>query len=140
MNQEWLNALFGGLIIGGSASLLLYLNGQVAGISGISNGTLNSIQNEFKWRIFFISGLILGGVFLRIFHTESFINTLDSNWMTIISAGILVGFGTILGSGCTSGHGVCGISRFSIRSILATIVFILTGVLTVFILKKMSFF
>ena len=117
---------------------MLYLNGRVTGISGILSGALIPSKKDFSWRIYFITGLILGGSGLRIFNPESFLDTIESNWITTVVAGMLVGFGTVLGSGCTSGHGVCGISRFSLRSTVATIIFILAGVLSVFVFKKMG--
>ena len=129
--NQCLTALLGGGLIGLSVSLMLYFNGRVTGISGIFAGIFNLRFSENLWKIMFIIGLILGGLVLNITYPETFKNNLDFSHLRIAIAGLLVGFGTRLGSGCTSGHGVCGISRFSKRSIVATSIFILTGVLTV---------
>lgn len=129
MNAEWISALVGGLFIGLAVSLMLILNGRVTGISGIIYGLLNPTKGDIAWRIYFIAGL-LGGGFITM--TNSQLSHFD--WKIPV-AGLLVGFGTVLGSGCTSGHGVCGISRLSPRSIVATIIFILSGIATVFILR-----
>ena len=136
MNAEWLNALIGGGLIGVAVSLMLLFNGRVTGISGIINGSLKPQKGDFLWRILFILGLFVGGLLLKILRPESFTNTLETEIYLTVIAGLLVGFGTIMGSGCTSGHGVCGISRFSIRSILATVVFISAGVLAVVLFRK----
>lgn len=136
MNAEWLNALIGGGLIGVAVSLMLLFNGRVTGISGIINGSLKPQKGDFLWRILFILGLFVGGLLLKILRPESFTNTLETETYLTVIAGLLVGFGTIMGSGCTSGHGVCGISRFSIRSILATVVFIFAGVLAVVLFRK----
>ncbi len=138
MQQDWINALVGGLVIGLAVSLMLYLNGRVTGISGIIYGALNPHKNDMQWRIFFAAGLFFGGVFLKIFKSDLFSGELPTDLWTVVVAGLLVGFGTILGSGCTSGHGVCGISRLSPRSLVATVLFILAGVLCVLIIKKMG--
>ncbi len=131
-------ALIGGAIIGVAVSLMLVFNGRVTGISGIVSGVLSPRKNDISWRILFLLGLLSGGVLLRFIQPEAFQNA--SNNMGLIDyavAGLLVGFGTLLGNGCTSGHGVCGISRLSVRSIIATIVFITFGVLSVFIFKTL---
>ena len=131
-------ALIGGAIIGLAVSLMLVFNGRVTGISGIVSGVLSPRKNDISWRILFLLGLLTGGVLLRFIQPEAFQNA--SNNMGLIDyavAGLLVGFGTLLGNGCTSGHGVCGISRLSVRSIIATIVFITFGVLSVFIFKTL---
>lgn len=129
-------ALIGGAIIGVAVSLMLVFNGRVTGISGIVSGVLSPRKNDISWRILFLLGLLSGGVLLRFIQPEAFQSA--SQNMGLIDyavAGLLVGFGTLLGNGCTSGHGVCGISRFSVRSIMATIVFITFGILSVFIFK-----
>ena len=124
------NALVGGALIGLSASTMLLLKGRVTGISGIFSGAL-SLKKDDLWKLFFVLGLLAGGLFLQFVRPSSFDITLDLSMPRIIVAGLLVGFGTRLGSGCTSGHGVCGVSRFSKRSIVATLCFIISGVLTV---------
>lgn len=132
-------ALIGGAIIGLAVSLMLLFNGRVTGISGIVSGALSITKSDFSWRFLFILGLITGGVILRFIHPESF-QSLSQNmsYYDYALAGFLVGFGTVLGNGCTSGHGVCGISRLSVRSIIATMVFITFGVISVLIFKAVK--
>lgn len=133
--RSWLNALLGGALIGVSVSLMLYLKGRVTGISGILHSALVQKKEPNAWRWMFILGLISGGALLQVIQPESIgAPVLQESWL-LGMAGLLVGFGTLLGSGCTSGHGVCGISRWSPRSLLATIVFISTGVLSVAFLR-----
>lgn len=110
MQQDWINALLGGVIIGISVSLMLLLNGRVTGISGIVNGILSPLKGDTAWRVLFIVGLLLGGLVLKVLRPTTFDGVLTTDTWTVISAGLLVGFGTVMGSGCTSGHGVCGIS------------------------------
>ncbi len=132
-------ALIGGGVIGVAVSLMLVFNGRVTGISGIISGILKPQKNDLSWRLFFFAGLLGGGFFLKFFHPESF-ESISHN-MTFFDyafAGLLVGFGTLLGNGCTSGHGVCGISRLSPRSILATVTFIIFGILGVLIFKALK--
>jgi len=131
------SALLGGALIGLSVSLLLLLNGRMAGISGIMNGVFSAPKKEEIWRIIFLLGLVLGaGIFQWI--SEGSLQ-LRANYpvLLIICGGFLVGFGTRMGSGCTSGHGICGIANFSLRSITATITFMLSGGITVYILKHL---
>ncbi len=136
MNPDWLNALYGGILVGISASLMLLWNGRVTGISGIIGGLIAPLANDRGWRLMFLLGLIGGGFAIKTISPEAFSGALPtSNW-TVVLAGLLVGFRTVMGSGCTSGHGVCGISRFSLRSFVATIIFISSGILTVLILRK----
>jgi uncharacterized protein len=136
MHQDWINALIGGIIIGFAASLLLLTTGRVAGISGIFYGLISSLQSKMSLGFLFITGLLAGGLVFKIFRPEVFIDTTPNNFGLTILAGLLVGFGTAMGGGCTSGHGVCGISRFSIRSIMATILFIFAGAVLVFLIKS----
>lgn len=138
MQQEWINALLGGVIIGISVSLMLLWNGRVTGISGIINGALAPVKGDTIWRVLFIGGLFLGGLTLNILNPQVFGEAVTEGWGTTIIAGLLVGFGTIMGSGCTSGHGVCGISRLSVRSIVATIAFIGAGVLAVALFRNLG--
>ncbi|WP_255490228.1 YeeE/YedE family protein [Bdellovibrio sp. KM01] len=137
MMQSILMALAGGALIGLAASLMLILNGRVTGISGIANGLLTLQKGDYLWRATFIIGLILGGVILAHFQPELFANTSARTEVMIAIAGVIVGFGTVLGSGCTSGHGVCGISRLSPRSLVATIIFMLVGMVSATILKSL---
>lgn len=138
MQADWINALIGGVLIGGSVSLMLLWNGRVTGISGIINGTLTPVKGDTLWRALFIVGLLLGGLVVHQLNPQAFANTLESAPWTTVVAGLLVGFGTIMGSGCTSGHGVCGISRMSPRSLAATVVFMTAGILAVFVFKKLG--
>lgn len=128
MQQEWINALIGGAIIGMAVSLMLYWNGRVTGISGIINGILSPLKGDTLWRAMFVGGLVLGGLAMKISHPEVFAGQLETADWTVVVAGLLVGFGTVMGSGCTSGHGVCGISRLSPRSLVATVAFIAAGI------------
>lgn len=128
-------SLIGGILIGLSAAALMYFNGRVAGISGILAGVLLPKAGEVTWRAFFVGGLILGGVVMLLIQPSGFEFTLDRSLYTLAAGGLLVGVGTQLGSGCTSGHGVCGLSRFSIRSLAATLTFMGTGALTVYIIN-----
>jgi uncharacterized protein len=136
VNPEWVNALVGGVIIGIAVSLMLLWHGRVAGISGIIHGLLKAPKDDRAWRLLFISGLVSGGLVANLYNPVVFTNTVSLSPMFLIIAGLLVGFGTALGSGCTSGHGVCGISRLSIRSILATLIFMAAGIATVFVIQK----
>jgi hypothetical protein len=140
MHQDWINALLGGVIIGISVSLMLLWNGRVTGISGIINGTLSPVKGDTSWRVLFIAGLFLGGLALKALNPNVFSGTLPTETWTTVVAGLLVGFGTILGSGCTSGHGVCGISRMSPRSLVATIIFIAAGVIAVAAFRRLGVF
>ena len=131
MNSDYLNALLGGAIIGLATVLMMHFSGRVTGISGIVNGIFKYVAGDWAWRLTFLVGLFSGGLIMKLQRPESFVDTSGSSLPIVIAAGLLVGFGTIMGSGCTSGHGVCGISRLSKRSIVATLVFIATGVITV---------
>ena len=126
--------IVGGLMIGVSASALLYLNGKIAGISGLLWSSMTAAKSSLWFALPFIIGLPLGAY---LFHTLSgqAIPTNGGSWLSAIGGGLLVGFGVKLGSGCTSGHGVCGIGRFSLRSLVATLCFMFSGITTVFILR-----
>jgi uncharacterized membrane protein YedE/YeeE len=138
MSQTLINAVFGGLLIGVAVSLMLLFNGRVTGISGIVNGIITPQKGDTVWRIFFVVGLLLGGLILNLLRPGSLLNSLPTSDGVIFIAGLLVGFGTIMGSGCTSGHGICGFSRLSPRSFLATLVFISAGVLSVYLFKSLG--
>ena len=125
-------SLLGGLLIGAGASLLLLANGRIAGISGIVGGLLRAERGETGWRALFVAGLLVGGLLLRLLAAPS-IGPAVVGFPLLIAAELLVGFGTQLGSGCTSGHGVCGMSRLSTRSFVATAVFMVFAALTVFV-------
>lgn len=135
MQPEWISALLGGILIGISVSIMLVWNGRATGISGILFGLLRPTIGDVAWRASFLVGLFSGGLTLAYFCPVAFSSTLSTADWTVVVAGLLVGFGTVLGSGCTSGHGVCGISRLSLRSILATVIFVGTGVATVGLLR-----
>ena len=130
-------SLLGGMLIGLSASAMLLLDGKIAGISGILAGVLKPVRGDTLWRICFLGGLLAGGMLLRIFLPTAFDFGIIRPFPMLIIAGLLVGFGTRLGSGCTSGHGVCGISRLSPRSLVATATFIFTGALVVYLVNHL---
>jgi uncharacterized membrane protein YedE/YeeE len=136
-DKAMIDALIGGAIIGIAVSFMLIGNGRVTGISGITAGLLNFAKHDIGWRVAFLFGLIAGGATLMALKPEVFALATNMNNTDFLIAGLLVGFGTVLGSGCTSGHGVCGISRFSVRSIVSTLVFILFGIISVIIFKLM---
>ncbi|MDD1421227.1 YeeE/YedE family protein [Dolichospermum sp. ST_sed1] len=129
--SEYLMQILGGLLIGLAAGGMLLSNGKVLGISGILSGIFVKLEKFEDWRWIFLLGLFSGSVFYH-FKINALTSSLENTpiWLMAI-AGVLVGFGAGLGNGCTSGHGVCGISRLSIRSLLATITFVLTGILAV---------
>lgn len=126
-----LSAAIGGALIGLSSVLLMLLTGRIAGISGIFGGLLNPRRGEIGWRIAFIAGLILAPLLAGIMGRAMPAPHMPASWTVIIGAGLLVGFGTRLAGGCTSGHGICGISRLSPRSIAATVIFMAVAVATV---------
>ena len=132
-----ISALAGGALIGLSVSLLLLFNGRMAGVSSIMNGLFSAPKKEEIWRGLFLCGLIFGAFIFQLLSNNSLVLRQGYPILLIIVGGILVGFGTRMGSGCTSGHGICGIANFSIRSITATITFMLSGMVTVFILKQL---
>lgn len=131
-------ALIGGALIGLATVTLLWFNGRIAGISGIVNGLLTPREGDVAWRWWFVSGLLIGaGSYLWI-SPLSFQPRADYPFILTALAGLLVGFGTRMGSGCTSGHGVCGLARLSTRSAIATVVFIGAGVMTVLITRHLG--
>lgn len=129
-----LSALIGGLIIGAAAILFMLINGRIAGISGIVGGLLTPIKHDVLWRIAFVAGLIMAPFAYGFFAPLPEVQ-IDADYPLLILAGLLVGIGTRYGSGCTSGHGICGISRLSPRSIVATISFMASAIMTVFIIR-----
>ena len=130
-------AILGGVLIGLSASALFYFSGRIAGISGIVAGLMESPKNG-NWRLSFVGGLIMGGLILSEFFPTAFEAPSGRSLMVIAMAGALVGFGTRLGNGCTSGHGVCGLTRFSRRSLVATLTFMATGFVTATIMGLLT--
>ena len=129
------SALTGGALIGISATILLLFNGRMAGISGIMNGIFNVPSNEISWRLAFLIGLVTGAFFFNLSVPDYF--TARQNYpLGLLSAGgFLVGFGTRMSNGCTSGHGICGIANLSPRSLLATLTFMAGGIITVYIIR-----
>ena len=130
----WMS-LAGGILVGVSASMLLLLNGKIAGISGIVAGLLAPARGDALWRLAFIAGLIAVGAALGAALPWAFAIGIDRSTGEFAAAGLLVGYGSRLGNGCTSGHGVCGISRGSKRSMAATATFMLTGAATVYVIN-----
>ena len=129
------SGFLGGLLIGLAAVLLLIANGRIAGVSGIVAGLATSVRGDTRWRAAFVLGLWLGALLYWAVRGELFEVDLQTTLPVTIVAGLLVGFGTRMGSGCTSGHGVCGIARFSKRSTVATLAFMAAGIATVFVMR-----
>ncbi|NJM28955.1 MAG: YeeE/YedE family protein [Rhizobiales bacterium] len=134
-----LAGLIGGILIGLSAAVLMAFNGRVAGASGIFGGlfTLNW-GYEFRWRLVFVIGMLAGAAWSGLLFFDSSAMAFSGNLPTIAAAGLLVGAGTCLGSGCTSGHGICGLARLSKRSLAATCTFMAVAIVTVFVTRHMS--
>ena len=131
---NWLTALVGGMLIGLSATILLAFDGRIAGISGIVNGAIK-FKKEENWRWLFIFGMLAGGFLYEYLFTSEPTPLSSFAPGAMIIGGFLVGFGTRLGNGCTSGHGVCGLGRLSFRSLMAVITFMITAIITVFITR-----
>ena len=131
------SSLIGGLIIGVAVVLFFITTGRLAGISGIVSSTLEKNENKFS-NLLFIIGLVLGPLVFIFFSQNDIVFKMTSSIPHIIVGGLLVGLGTKIGRGCTSGHGICGISRFSMRSILATIIFMIFAMITVFFLQLLE--
>ena len=131
INFTPISAFAGGSLIGFAAFLFFAFNGRMAGVSSIASGSIINKENRFD-NILFLLGLIIGPIIFS-FSGNEIVSVLTNSIPLLIIGGLLVGVGTKIGNGCTSGHGVCGISRFSLRSIIATITFIITGVITVLI-------
>lgn len=129
-------SLAGGLIIGAAAAVLVLFNGRIAGISGILGGLLSLPRNDMAWRLAFLVGLIGAPVIASLLGRPA-VADIHAGWGEILAAGFLVGLGTRYASGCTSGHGVCGISRGSVRSLVATLTFMAAGFLTVFVQRHL---
>ena len=133
---DWLHftpyaCLAGGALIGLAAAVLLVFDGRIAGISGIVGGLLRFEKHDFWWRLVFLAGLIASPLLYALVRPLPEMQ-IEAGTNVLIIAGLLVGFGTRLGGGCTSGHGICGISRLSLRSILATLIFMSVGIGTVY--------
>lgn len=141
MNIDWAHftpwsALAGGMLIGLSAAMLLLLNGRIAGISGIVGGLLRPARGDTGWRVAFVLGLLLAPAAYALFAPLP-VAHVGAGLPTLVAAGLLVGLGTRYGSGCTSGHGVCGLSRLSMRSLVATSAFMAAGFITVFVTRHL---
>jgi uncharacterized membrane protein YedE/YeeE len=140
MQIDWLAfspfpALLGGIMLGIAATLYILLHGRILGISGIISGLLSPKPGDVNWRLILVLGIVSApfwAAFLFGIHTKSVI---DADWSAIVVAGLLVGFGANYGSGCTSGHGICGLSRLSPRSLVATSTFMGAGFLIVFVIR-----
>ena len=130
-------SLAGGLLIGAAAAVLVLANGRVAGISGIVSGLLRPHRGDIAWRIAFVAGLLVAPLVTLPF-LPGYAPRIEAGFATLAVAGVLVGLGTSLASGCTSGHGVCGLARLSPRSLVATAAFMAAGVVTVFLARHLS--
>ena len=130
------SSLAGGIAIGAAAAMLVLLNGRIAGVSGIIGGVLRPAVGDLAWRFAFIIGLLVAPAVYRLVASPS-PPTIEAGYPVLLLAGLLVGAGTRYGSGCTSGHGVCGLSRLSPRSLAATLVFMAAGFATVFAVRHL---
>ena len=136
--ESWTRAAIGGGMIGLAAALMIILNGRIAGVSGVLGGLILDRQGaETPWRALFLGGLIAGAAVVMLVRPDLAQAGLQTGWVGMVAAGLIVGFGTRMGSGCTSGHGVCGIGRLSQRSIVATCTFMAAGFVTVFVLRHL---
>lgn len=141
MNVDWANftpysALMGGALLGIAVTVLLLWNGRIAGISGIVGGLLQPKAGDVAWRVVFILGLMVSPLVYSLF-TELPPIEIEADLPILVLAGLLVGIGTRYGAGCTSGHGVCGLARFSLRSLVATLSFMFAGFITVWLVRHL---
>jgi len=130
------SSLGGGMLIGLAAAILVLLNGRIAGISGVLGGLLTPIKGDIFWRAAFIAGIMVAPLAYAIFQTVPQVQ-IDADYGALVAAGLLVGLGTRYGAGCTSGHGVCGLSRLSLRSLVATAIFMSAGFVTVYVVRHL---
>jgi len=142
MEIDWLSftpipSLLGGMILGIAAALYVLLHGRILGISGIISGLLHPTLTDSAWRLSLVFGLISAPFLAALFFGIIPVIEIDASWLVIVIAGLLVGFGAQYGSGCTSGHGICGLSRLSPRSLVATLAFMSAGFVMVFIIRHM---
>ena len=140
MQIDWLAftpgpAFLGGILLGVAAALYVILHGRILGISGIVSGLLSLKEGDINWRLSLVLGLLSAPLLSSLFFGLHTAPVIDADWITVIIAGVLVGFGANYGSGCTSGHGVCGLSRLSPRSVVATVSFMSAGFLIVFLIR-----
>jgi len=143
MQIDWLSftpfpSLFGGMILGVAAALYVLLHGRILGISGIVSGLLHLKVGDWSWRLSLALGLLSAPIFAALFFGILPVVEVDAGWVAVMIAGLLVGFGAQYGSGCTSGHGICGLSRLSPRSLVATLSFMTAGFLVVFIIRHLT--
>ncbi len=131
------SALAGGVLIGLSATLLLWLNGRIAGISRILNSAVLPGESDRLWRWFFLAGIVTGAALFALANPDSYQLREDFSLIWVAVAGFLVGLGTRVSGGCTSGHGVCGIARLSVRSITATLLFVSVGMVTTYVARHL---
>ena len=134
--REYLSALLGGSLIGLASVLMLLFNGKILGVSGIVGRVFQKHPKEHLWRYFFLTGLFAGGGILKLVLPSAFMFSLPRSVYALFVAGLLVGYGSRLGNGCTSGHGICGMSRLSPRSFMATLTFIAFGAAVVFFINR----
>ncbi|WP_260261915.1 YeeE/YedE family protein [Vibrio intestinalis] len=134
MSEYWM-PLAGGMLLGTSATLLMLVSGKVAGISGILRGALLPVRGDVAWRVVFLIAMAVGGAIASWVVDFHLPDELSTNTGVIVIAGLLVGLGTSLANGCTSGHGICGIGRLSRRSVVATVTFMAVAIFTVWLIK-----
>ena len=133
------SSLAGGMLIGLAAAMFVLLNGRIAGISGVLGGLLTPTRGDVLWRVAFVGGIVIAPLAYSIFQVLPPVQ-IDADYAALVVAGLLVGVGTRYGAGCTSGHGVCGLSRLSLRSLAATATFMGAGFATVFVLRHVFSF
>jgi len=141
MTIDWsaftpVSALAGGALIGVAVAMFLWFNGRIAGISGVLGGLLAPVRGDIAWRVAFIAGLVAAPLLYLLVVARPVVQ-IEASFAALVLAGLLVGVGTRYGSGCTSGHGVCGLSRFSPRSLVATVLFMLAGFATVYVIRHL---
>ena len=144
MHIDWLHftpwsSLLGGILLGIAAGALFLNSGRILGVTGILEGLLTPKSEDSPWRFAFLLGMLTAPVTAKLVLPADLLHTprIEANWVMVVVAGLLVGFGTRWGAGCTSGHGICGLSRLSVRSLIATLSFMSTGFATVFVIRHL---
>jgi len=132
------SALIGGLLIGFSAIILLLFNGRILGVTGITGGILQPQRKDLLWRVLFLSSVAMAPVLYSMVTAKPILIEVTGSLPTLIIGGFLVGFGACVGSGCTSGHGICGLGRLSRRSLVVTVTFMVTSIVTVYVIRHMA--